>query len=360
MREHFALIILILAVCVTGVPALGQTRPTGPVGFTVSGQVIVPVPSFQKMFEVLLLQNAEQLVQATVADSQGRYRFTGIARGTYFINVKIEGFQEVRQRVDVGTESIINIILDFEEERTVKPATDFSGEDSEVVSVSDLSKTYTPATLEKMRAGEKEILAGNFAKAVPILEEVVQDAPEFYQAHRALGTAYQKTGRYRDAESEYRTASDLKPASAAPLINLGSLFIEEADASASQGSAVVRGILNEALASLNAALKLKSDAPFAYYLLGVTYYKSAFYEDAEDNLKRAMELAPDLLEGHLALANLYVRIQEWPNAIAELDAYLAKTEKSTLRDHVQAMRSRVVARSQARVRANVPAPRSPE
>ncbi|HZI51560.1 MAG TPA: tetratricopeptide repeat protein [Terriglobia bacterium] len=321
-----------------------------PIGFSISGQVIVPIPSFQQMFEVLLLQNAEQLVQATVADSQGRYRFSGIPRGTYFINVKIEGFQEVRQRVDVGSESIINIILDFEEERNVKPATDFSGEDAEIVSVSDISKAHTPAVLEKMKSAEKEMQGGNFAKAVPVLEEVVREAPEFYQAHRTLGTAYQKLARYRDAESAYRTAADLRPGSAAPLINLGSLFIEEADASASQGSAAVRGILNEALASLNAAVKLKADASFAYYLLGVTYYKSAFYEDAEDNLKRSLQLAPDLIEAHLALANLYVRIQEWPNAIAELDAYLSKSAKSPMRDHVQAMRSRVVTRSQARVR----------
>jgi len=113
---------------------------------------------------------------------------------------------------------------------------------------------------------------------------------------------------------------------------------------------VVRGILNESLASLYEALKLKPDAPFAYYLLGITFYKSAFYEDAEENLKRAMQLAPDLIEGHLALANVYVKIQEWANAIAQLDAYLAASPKNELRDQVQAMRSRVVARSQARVR----------
>lgn len=325
-----------------------------PTGFTISGQVVVPLANFQQMFEVLLLQNAEQLVQATVADSQGRYRFIGVPRGTYFINVKIEGFQEVRQRVDVGSESIINIILDFEEERTVKPATDFSGEDGEVVSVSDISKTYTPALLERLRAAEKDILAGNFAKAVPVLEEVVRDAPEFYQANRSLGTAYQKLGRFRDAESAFRTASDLRPASAAPLISLASLYVEEADASAGQGSAVVRGILNEALSNLNAAMKLNPNAPFAHYLLGVTYYKSALFEDAEDSLKHSLKLAPELLEAHLALANLYVRIQEWPNAIAQLDAYLAASPRSALREQVLAMRARVVTRSQMRPREHIP------
>jgi Tfp pilus assembly protein PilF len=310
----------------------------------------VPVANFQDIFEVLLVQNLAQPVQATVADSQGRYRFTGLPRGTYYIMVKIDGFQEVRQRVDMNTDTIMNIILDFEEERNVKPPTDFSGEDLEVVDVSDLSKTYPPAIIDKVNTATRDFQNGDFAKALPLLEEVVREAPDFYQAHRLLGVSYQKQGRHRDAESAYRTAADLRPMSAAPLINLGSLYVEEAEASAGQGSAVVRGILNEALASLNEAVKLKPDAPFAYYLLGVTYHKSAFYEDAEDNLKRALELAPDLIDARLALANVYIKMQEWPNVITQLDAYLASNPKPAMRELVLSMRAKVVARSQATLR----------
>jgi Tfp pilus assembly protein PilF len=330
--------------------AQGQARGGTTGVFGISGRIIVPLADFQDIFEVLLVQNLAQPVQATVADSQGRYRFAGIPRGIYYIMVKIDGFQEVRQRVDLNSESIVNIILDFEEERVVKAPTDFSGESLEVVDIADLSKTYPPSVIEKLKSANKEIQNRNFAKALPLLEEIVREAPDFYQAHRLLGVIYQKMERYRDAESEYRTAADLKQTSAAPLINLGSLFVQESEASSGQGSAVVRGILNEALASLNAAIKLKSDAPFAYYLLGVTYYKSAFYEDAEDNLKRAISLANDLFEARLALANVYIKMQEWQNVITELDAYLASNPSPAMREQVQAMRSKVVARSQAHAR----------
>ena len=142
----------------------------------------------------------------------------------------------------------------------------------------------------------------------------------------------------------------MKPTSAAPLVNLGSLYLQEAEASGRQGSSVVRTILNEALGSLNAAVKLKSDAAFAYYLLGITYYRSAFYEDAEDNLKRALELAPGLSYGHLALANVYIKIQEWSNAIAQLDKYLASNPRPESRAEVEAMRAKLAQRSQARAR----------
>jgi tetratricopeptide (TPR) repeat protein len=97
-------------------------------------------------------------------------------------------------------------------------------------------------------------------------------------------------------------------------------------------------------------VKLKPDAAFAHYLLGVTYYRCAFYEDAEEHLKRALGLAPDLLDSHLALANVYIKMQEWPNVIAQLDAYLAANPKSRLREQVESMRAKIVERSQARLR----------
>jgi thioredoxin-like negative regulator of GroEL len=353
MRYRVAIVSLVVALqgwLVSSAFAQVQNQNRLPATFGIAGRIIVPLADFQDIFEVILVQNLEQPVQATVADSQGRYRFSGLARGTYYITVKLEGFQEVRQRVDLSSDTIVNIILDFQEERVVKPPTDFSGEQTEVVDISDLSKNYPSPVIEKLKAVNKDIQIGNYAKALPVLEEIVRDAPDLYQAHRALGMIYQKQARYRDAESEYRTAADLRQNSAAPWINLGSLFVEEADASASQGSAVVRGILNEALGSLNSAVKLKPDASFAYYLLGVTYYKSAFYEDAEEHLKHALELTPDLFDARLALANVYIRMQEWPNVITQLDAYLVANPKSPMRDQIQAMRSRVVARSQAKLR----------
>jgi len=67
-RFVFALTI-ILSCSLTALPAWQQINRVPPsVGIT--GQVIVPVPGFQQIFEVLLLQNAEQVVQATVAGWQ--------------------------------------------------------------------------------------------------------------------------------------------------------------------------------------------------------------------------------------------------------------------------------------------------
>ena len=75
----------------------------------------------------------------------------------------------------------------------------------------------------------EESRKGNAATAIKSLEGVVKAVPEFHQAHNALGTLYQKAGRFQDAEKEYNTAQQLDAHSSEPLVNLGSLYIQIAE-----------------------------------------------------------------------------------------------------------------------------------
>ena len=71
----------------------------------------------------------------------------------------------------------------------------------------------------------------------------------------------------------------------------------------------------------------------AYSLLGTAYYKSTFYEEAEANLKHALEFDAHMPTARLMLANLYMKQQQWQNALTHLDAYL--TENPNAADHAQ-------------------------
>jgi tetratricopeptide (TPR) repeat protein len=337
-------IALLLTLTVAGpAGAQGQNRSTG---FSISGRVVVPIAGFNDYFEVLLLQNVEQVVAHTYADSNGRYRFANLTRGTYYIAVKLDGFEEVRQRVDVGGgDTIQNIILDFKEEKIIKPPVDFSGDNGDVVDIADLKRKYPARLIADFADADDDIRKGNYLRAQQRLEAILDEAPDFYDAHNAIGTVFQKLSRYRDAESAFKQARDLKPNSAAPLINLGSLYIQEVDSSPNQNSSAARSILDQALDSLEEAVKLNPSASFGFYLLGVAYYKSAFYEDAEDNLKRALEKLPKVPHARLALANVYIRMQEWPEAAAQLTTYLAENPETPDRTQVEAVRAKVMAKA---------------
>ena len=69
------------------------------------------------------------------------------------------------------------------------------------------------------------------------IEEALREAGllkegDLYDAHNTLGTLYQKTGRLQEAEDEYRRARELNPKSTTPMVNLGSVYIDEAVARA--------------------------------------------------------------------------------------------------------------------------------
>jgi hypothetical protein len=61
-------------------------------------------------------------------------------------------------------------------------------------------------------------------------------------------------------------------------------------------------------------------------------------------------IEPRLADARLALANVYVKMQEWPNAIEQLDRYLAENPRPETRGEIEAARSRIVQRSQAGLR----------
>jgi tetratricopeptide (TPR) repeat protein len=115
-----------------------------------------------------------------------------------------------------------------------------------------------------------------------------------------------------------------------------------------RGNAIGRQILDQSLDSLEAAVKIKPDAAFAYYLMGIAYYRSAFYEDAEDNLKRSLLLEPRLAYARLALANVYMRLYEWPDALKQLDAYLEENPRAPGRAEIEATRTKIARRADPR------------
>ena len=111
---------------------------------------------------------------------------------------------------------------------------------------SSRTETWKKAVQDYEKALE-EIKKGNSDKAAELLTSLLKIAPDFYAAHNTLGTIYQRMNRYANSEAEYRRARQLNPRSADPLVNLGSLFIEEAEGRANEGEDVVGKILDDEL-----------------------------------------------------------------------------------------------------------------
>jgi tetratricopeptide (TPR) repeat protein len=212
-----------------------------------------------------------------------------------------------------------------------------AGEDAALVDVAEFIDDYPKRVLQEYEQALEDARRGNAASAISRLEEVIKAVPEFYAAHQNLGILYQRHRRFREAEREYHAARALNPRSAAPLVNLGGLFVDEAGGSSFQGR-VDRSLLNNALEHLQEALKLQPASSLAHYLSGVVYFQTAFYEEAEDHFQQALSGGRNMGFVRLAIANVHIRLQEWDAVVIQLDRYLRDHPFARNRDEVRRVR----------------------
>ena len=311
----------------------------------IRGQIIVPSAQASERMLVVLQKSDGPIIGRNYTDTLGNYEFRGLIAGAYIIIVNVEGYEEVRQEVAVGgtgfyANQTINIPLNPKEKFiTVRPD---GGAADDIIDVNELGRNYPKKAVQDYQKALDEVRKGNTDKAIELLTGVLKAAPDFYSAHNTLGTVYHKVAHFPEAEAEYRRARELNPKSPVPLVNLGSLFIDEAVARAGEREEAGK-ILDNALDILEASLKLQRSAA-AYYFLGTANYRSSFYEEAEENLVKALQMDVHFFSARLMLGNVYMKQQKWQKALEQLDAYLIENPKAADRAQVEQTRSKVAER----------------
>lgn len=338
-----ATVILLLITAAAGASAQSEAE-VGSGAFAVRGFVISRDSSFNDEFEVRLFSADNIALELLRTHPEQSFTFHVPKRGTYYVELEISGFKKVHERVDLESgdkEANLPIILEKEQVIDPKPRKVLGDE----VAVSAAEIASDAKFQKRFQDADKKLQEGDLKGALSRLESLTRDAPGFYDGHRALGEVYQKTGRYSEAEKEYETARDLRPANAAPLVLLGGLYLLQIETA--EPASLVQDHLEKAGQALRRAVELDPQIAFAHYLLGVAYYKAGRFSDAEKSLTNALELDPQLGPIRLALANLYTRVQNFPAALAQLDAYLKENPRAPDRDRVIEARREIEQRNAA-------------
>jgi tetratricopeptide (TPR) repeat protein len=291
--------------------------------------------------EVRLDRATAQFVMTVFTDASGNFEFHGLAAGSYVVSVNLEGFEPVRQNVDIFntfSENMLNIFLSKAVKIKERP-TGLDADDPDVVDVSQMKENLPKKAVQDYERAIEEKKRGRIFDAIKLLEEAVHLAPNFFHAHNNLGILYHSTKRYSDAETEFKRSHELNPKSAAPLSNLGSLYIEEAALKEDHEEAGI--VLDQALDSLEQAVKLNPRSASAYFLLGQANYRSSFLEEAEAAFKKGMEINPNFGGARLMLANVYVKQERWLEVLDLLDTYLRENPKAADRMNVEEMRDNI-------------------
>ena len=177
-------------------------------------------------------------------------------------------------------------------------------------------------------------------KAIDEFEAAQMASAERERAHMVVGRLHEETGEFDKAIKHYRNAMRVEPSSTNARRNLAALYenrisrlTAQGRAAAQQGNrefAIQIGNEIQNLADMIDDLRAKElellqleierigDDPNAaslYYQYGTSLYLAERVEEAEEYLKKAADLEPEVTRFTLALAYLYQKFEEWEKAI---------------------------------------------
>jgi len=145
------------------------------------------------------------------------------------------------------------------------------------------------------------------AIGLELLDQGLDYLPQSYPLLMQRGYLRLSQGQYTAAESDYRKAMQLQPASDSAKIGLAFVFLE------SQRQPEAEALLRQAI---------QSGPPnfFAQYLLGELQIREGLNDEAAKHLQQSIALQPRFPPAHTNLGKLYLKKSDAPNAVRELEA----------------------------------------
>ena len=304
----FALVALFVAI-----PVSAQFIPPGPsdtgMGGVNSITGMIATSGGQRVMRriTIRLQSMNKGDRVVVSEDNGNFAFRGLPSGEYTIVIdKEKEFEPFSQSVSIvqmrgfpPANSIVSIRLVPKGSTDAKPGV----VDSRLVNV--------PKTARDLFAKGLELATKrDFRGAIEQLNLAIVEHPTFMLAFNELGVQHLRLGELDKADAALVAALKLDPEAFEPLMNRGIVLVtlkKFADA-----EPVIRK-----------ALAIKEQSPVAHYFLGQALANLGKFDDAEKELRIAVETGGEQMkEAHRLLAIIYSSRGDKKRAAAEIETYL--------------------------------------
>jgi hypothetical protein len=270
------------------------------------GAHFVDVPASLRLF------NGKTLVQATMPDHHGRFKFTKIEAGSYVIHVECDGYyaQDVPVQVANST-SHVSI--------TLQPTPDNPSTTSAFDPFHDLD--IPRAAKKELEAGMREQKDGKCDMRIAHLKKAIAIYPRYGEAFTEMARCYLLMNDTAAAEAAFKAAIPLTPGVYAS-VNLVSLYIS-------------KGRLDEAQALIAPLLqKYPTEGELYAALTRIYYAKGLLREAVSAGLEAHVRghRSPDI---HLILAQIYKDQGNRPAQQTQLLNYLEENPRGAAADQVR-------------------------
>jgi len=178
---------------------------------------------------------------------------------------------------------------------------------------------------------EMQISGGDLNDAIPTLQAVIRNSPDNSEAHYALGLAFRKQGNPERAQGEWREALRLNPNSLGAERALVDSAMEQGDMRSLDGDAMQ-------------LIRMERGSPQGYSLRALAEINMKEYAPAEQDIQKAVAVAPQSAYGYVQLGNLRFAQQRYGEAQAAYRSALDRDSGSL--DAVRGLANTYIAEKQ--------------
>ena len=310
LAGFFAICLFVTAFCVIAqIPqGMNETNNThwGGNNYLV-GTVFYPDGSRVNTKMNIRLRSPQKGDVIALTDDTGRFAFSGLASGSYYLVIEDEkDFEPVSQQVEViQNRNPIpqSYTLSIRLVDKLKPA-----QKPSILRVEDakIPKTAIEHYTRSLELSKKN----DHTAAVEQLKLAIAEYPQFVNAYNELGVQYQKLNDLVKADEAFTAALKLKPDAPEPMTNHGIMLFRLSR-------------FAEAEATLRDVLKANERSAVGHFYLGRTLTKLKNYDDAEKELNLAITIGgAEMNEAHRMLAMMYIDKDDRVKSISSLETYL--------------------------------------
>jgi tetratricopeptide (TPR) repeat protein len=308
-----------------GVISSGRTGTT----YSITGRVLDEATS--KPVEgarVMLTGSIGVSLQEVYVDMTGMFRFTEVARGSYYVTASAYGYEDARELIQVMGAPAGGVYLYLRPKASAALPVQ--------IEPLDVDQRLIPKDARKaLMRGVSELRRGKFAEALAQLDKALAIYPKYATAWHTKGLVHLQLGEIDSARSSFEAAVAANPDTAAPRVFLGGIY--NADHR-----------YTEALEHLQKALQFSPRSGLAHFEISRTYWAMGDVDNCEKHISEAHELNPRIPQVHMVRANVFLARGSYQQALKELDEFLefvpGVVPEGQLAAYVRHQRAQIVAR----------------